>query len=67
MVTKSSIERRLSKLETKMKPKRIETLADFVLWAARRDRFGDDTPMPPLSPEMATFLESWSGRSEALK
>jgi hypothetical protein len=67
MVTKSSIERRLSKLETKMKPKRIETLADLVLWAARRDRFGDDGPMPPLSPEMATFLESWSGRNEPLK
>jgi len=62
MVTKISIERRLSTLETKMKPKRIETLADLVLWVARRDRFGDDGPMPPLSPEMVTFLESWSAR-----
>jgi hypothetical protein len=59
MVTKSTIVRRLSDLETRMKPKRIETLADFVLWAARQDRYGDDSPMPELSPAMAEFLEQW--------
>jgi hypothetical protein len=57
MVTKSAIERRLSDLETKMKPKKIETLADWVRWIARRERFGDDGPMPELSPAMAELLE----------
>lgn len=59
MTTKSAIERRLSDLETRMKPKRIETLADWVLWLARRERYGDSGPRPPLSPEMAEFLEEW--------
>jgi hypothetical protein len=57
MATKSAIERRLSDLETKMQPKKIETLADWVLWLARRERYGDTGPRPPLSPEIAEFLE----------
>ena len=61
MVTKSTIERRLSDLEARMKPKRIETISDFVLSAALRDRYGDDSPMPELSPAMAEFLEQWDG------
>jgi hypothetical protein len=56
MATKSVIERRLSGLEAKMKPKRIETLADWVLWLARRERYGDTGARPQLSPEMEECL-----------
>ena len=54
MVTKGALEKRLAELEAKMAPKRIETLADFVLFIANR-REGEE--WPPLSPEMEDLFD----------
>jgi len=60
MVTRSAIEKRLSELEAKTRPKTIETLADFVLWMANK-RPGD--VMPEMNPVLAEGLDNFSRKS----
>lgn len=47
MVTSAGIEKRLSALEEKTAPKRIETLADWVMFIANRK---PGEPWPPINP-----------------
>lgn len=47
MTTSAAIDKRLSKLEAKTRPKRIETLADWVMFIANRK---PGEPWPPVDP-----------------
>lgn len=53
MVTRVALEKRLSELEAKIQPKRIDTLADWVMWIAHR-REGE--PRPPMDPGLEEVL-----------
>ena len=57
MVTRAALAKRLADLEAKTKPKRIETLADWVLWLANR-REGE--PRPPMDPGLEEVLYNFS-------
>lgn len=59
MASKSAIEKRLADVEAKARPKKIETLADFVRYMAAKQRYGVEVvgPSPPLSPEMEACFE----------
>ena len=62
MATRSALEKRLADLEAKTKPKRIETLADFVIWMAHKQP-GD--PIPEMKPVLEAGLASFSEKVEA--
>ena len=64
MATKAALEKRLSGLEAKTKPKMIETLADWVLWLANSNE-GEERP--PLSEEMEDCFKSLAEKAERRK
>lgn len=62
MTGRAAIERRLSELEAKTKPKRIDTLADWVLFIANR-RPGE--PWPPVNPVIEEAMSNLQKNCEA--
>lgn len=57
MVTRAAIEKRLAAIEAKTKPKRIETLADWVMWVAHAQ---PGEPRPPMDPDLEEVLYNFT-------
>lgn len=55
MTTSAAINKRLDKLEARTKPKRIETLADWVRFIANRK---PGEPWPPVNPVIEEAMSS---------
>lgn len=61
MTTSAAINKRLDKLEAKTKPKRIETLADWVRFIANRK---PGEPWPPVNPVISEAMANLGKNSD---